>query len=381
MTDTQGNKYRILAVDDEENILETYRQILCPVKEQDIDNRLAEMRNKLFSGASYERQTAAAAFELDVCLQGEEAVAKVEAALQEGRPYGVAFIDMRMPPGQNGLWTAEQLRTLDPLINIVIVTAYSDVHPADIARMVPPADRLLYMQKPFLPMEIEQFAHSMAAKYQAENSLIDINNKLSQAYEDISRANEDLEERVREKTRDLAASNQILSQENEQRRQTEEQLRKSKQELLKKANDFEGLNTALNILFRKKEEERRELEQKILFNVKEMIEPYVEKLRNSGLNDPQNSFLNIIESNLEVILAPFMRDLAHKYFRLSNTEVHIANLIKQGKKSKEIGELMNLSSRTIEFYRDRIRKKIGIKNKKENLKGVLKNLDIGFHGN
>lgn len=378
MTDEQSNKHRILAVDDDERILETYRQILCPMEDQDSD-KLAELRSKLFSVTSTERQITTA-FELDVCQQGEDAVMKAEMALQEDRPYGVAFIDMRMPPGESGLWTAERLRALDSLINIVIVTAYSDVHPVNIAKLVPPPDRLLYMQKPFLPMEIEQFAHSLAAKYQAENSLIKINSRLSQAYEEISRVNEHLEEQVREKTRDLSASNQILIQENEQRRHTEEELRKAQQELFKKANDFEGLNTALNILFKKKEEERRELEQKILFNVKEMIAPYVEKLRNSELNDKQNSYLNIIESNLEVILAPFMRGLAHKYFRLSNTEVHIANLIKQGKKTREIGQLLNLSSRTIEFYRDRIRNKIGIKNKKENLKEVLKNLDVGLHG-
>ena len=87
-------------------------------------------------------------------------------SIEEGRLFSVAFIDIRMPPGPDGMWTAEQIRTLDSDIEIVTMTGYTDVNPSDIARRVPPVHKLLYLQKPIHIQEIFQlrvcFEYEMA---------------------------------------------------------------------------------------------------------------------------------------------------------------------------------------------------------------------------
>ena len=85
-------------------------------------------------------------------------------ASDAGNPIAVAFLDMRMPPGPDGAWAAERIRELDPEIEIVICTAYSDVDPAEIGRRVPPADKLFYLQKPFHPHEVRQLALALGEK-------------------------------------------------------------------------------------------------------------------------------------------------------------------------------------------------------------------------
>jgi diguanylate cyclase (GGDEF)-like protein len=89
-------------------------------------------------------------------------------ALERGRPFALAFLDMRMPPGPDGAWAAGQIRTLDPTVDIVIASAYSDIEPQDLSARVPPADRLFYLQKPFHPHEVRQLALALGRKWQAE---------------------------------------------------------------------------------------------------------------------------------------------------------------------------------------------------------------------
>jgi DNA-binding CsgD family transcriptional regulator len=93
------------------------------------------------------------------------------------------------------------------------------------------------------------------------------------------------------------------------------------------------------------------------------------------LPEKEKAFVNIVESNLKDIMSPFARSLSSKYLGLTPSEIQVANLIKQGKTTKDIAELMNLSPRTIEFHRDNIRNKLDIKNKKVNLRTHLLSLD------
>ena len=264
-------------------------------------------------------------------------------------------------PGPDGVWTAAQIRTLDPFINIVIVTAYSDLSPAKINQQVQPPDRLLYMQKPFHTHEIQQFALALSAKWQAEKELLSTNLHLDQL--------------VQERTRELTLAIEAMELSNRQYRETAQRLQTTEAALAEKAEDLTGTNQALQQMVRKNEEDRKELEQKVLFAVHEMVEPYLEKLEKSPLTDYQHSFLKIIRANLGEIVAPFMRDLAHKYFRLSPTEINIANLIRQGIPTKDIADQLQMTKRNVDFHRDRIREKIGIKNTKANLKAVLQDLE------
>jgi CheY-like chemotaxis protein len=109
-------------------------------------------------------------FEVTLCRQGPEAVEAVRAARAEGHPFAVAFVDVRMPPGPDGLWTSERIRELDPDVNIVVVTGFVDLDPGAIAARVPPVDKLLYIQKPFRLRELHRIAAALSAKWTSERN-------------------------------------------------------------------------------------------------------------------------------------------------------------------------------------------------------------------
>jgi len=162
---------KVLVVDDEEMLRELYSQILSdkfsasshsPQPDISRDGASADINT------SYGSESSSHFFDLTLCSQGEEAV---EAVRQDEDEFAMAFIDVRMPPGRDGIWTAENIRAVSPSTQIVIVTGYSDLDPAEIEKRVPPADRLLYLQKPFHPFEIRQFASTLAARWQVEKKM------------------------------------------------------------------------------------------------------------------------------------------------------------------------------------------------------------------
>jgi PAS domain S-box-containing protein len=155
------------------------------------------------------------------------------------------------------------------------------------------------------------------------------------------------------------------------RKQAEEALRKREAELEIRANELEELNSALRVLLKRREEDQKELEEKVLSNVKELVLPYVGRLKKSALGAAQNTYVNILESNLEDIVSPFVRKLSSTYLGLTPTEIHVANLVKEARDSKTIAELLNMSPRTVESHRQNIRRKLGLKNKKANLRSHL----------
>ncbi len=159
-----------------------------------------------------------------------------------------------------------------------------------------------------------------------------------------------------------------------ERKQTEQRLRKRERELGIKSKNLEEANIALRLLLKSQNEDKKELEEKILSNVKELVSPYICKLKKSGLNERQMAYTDILESNLDDIVSPFSRRLSGKYLNLTPAEIRVANLVRQGKTTKEIAGLLNLASRTIGAHRESIRKKLRIKNKKINLRSYLLSL-------
>jgi PAS domain S-box-containing protein len=157
-------------------------------------------------------------------------------------------------------------------------------------------------------------------------------------------------------------------------KRNEEVLRQREIELEAKAKNLEEAYTALKVLLKRRDEDKRELEEKMLFNVKNLVEPYIKKLKRAGSKNSQKIYLEILESNLNEIISSFTHNLATNFLRLTPTEIQVANLVLFGKTTKGIAEMMNLSPKTIEFHRDNIRHKIGIKNKKINLRGHLLSL-------
>jgi len=154
-------------------------------------------------------------------------------------------------------------------------------------------------------------------------------------------------------------------------KELEHRVNKKTRELKIKAKNLQEVNTALKVLLNKRDEDKKELEQKVLLNVREMIEPYLNKLKKTKLNKMQRTYLGITEYNLNEIISPFARRVSINGLNFTPAEIQVGNLVKHGKTTKEIAKIANLSPRTIEFHRDNIRKKTGIKNKKINLRTYL----------
>jgi DNA-binding CsgD family transcriptional regulator len=138
-----------------------------------------------------------------------------------------------------------------------------------------------------------------------------------------------------------------------------------------KIKSLEELNKGMEALLKKKEKDKREIENNILANVKMLILPYFEKIKKTKLDDRQKVFIDIIESNINEIISPFPRKMSIKELNLTPMEIQIANLIIQGAPSKKIGKIMNISPRTVDTHRKNIRKKIGLDQKRANLRSYL----------
>jgi PAS domain S-box-containing protein len=162
----------------------------------------------------------------------------------------------------------------------------------------------------------------------------------------LKKAHDELEKRVKERTKELEI----------------------------KSKSLEETNIALKVLLKKRDEDKEELQDNVMRNVKELISPFFKKIKKSKLNDQQRLLLGIIESNLDEIISPFTRKMSLKYLNFTPTEIRIANLIKFGSSSKEIAELMNVSPRTVETHRKNIRRKIGLEGKRANLRSYLLSL-------
>ncbi|QLL11206.1 GGDEF/EAL domain-containing response regulator [Pseudomonas chlororaphis] len=191
MASADRTNRRILIVDDTVSIHEDFRKILAATDAP--EDSLSDAEAALFGmhpSATLEH------FFLDSAFQGREALNMVQAALERNAPYAMAFIDMRMPPGWDGLETIERLWQVDPKLQIALCTAYSDYSWEDIAERLQLGDRLLILKKPFDAIEIRQMASALTVKWQMT--------------EDAALKMDQLEQAVEERTRELADANIIV---------------------------------------------------------------------------------------------------------------------------------------------------------------------------
>ena len=200
MKDINQTPYRILAVDDDATVRDLYSGILKA------NNTGSAIPN----------------FEVTCCSQGDEAVEAVRRSFQEDSPYAVAFLDLNMPPGPDGEWTAEEIHNLDPRINTVLVTGYRSTSGSNPGQFSKFSNQLLYLQKPFHPREIIQFATALSIKWKAEKQLLTMH--------------ADLEDLVQQRTAELVKSNRLLKNEVENRKQMQQELQQS----------FENLERAMH---------------------------------------------------------------------------------------------------------------------------------------
>jgi PAS domain S-box-containing protein len=166
-------------------------------------------------------------------------------------------------------------------------------------------------------------------------------------HKDLRKACDDLERKVAERTRELESKTENLLE----------------------------VNTALKVLLKKRDADRGDFEEKVVSNVKELVIPYVEKIKKRANRDGKlNTYLEVLEANLNSIISPFSHKLSSKFYNLTSTEIAVAKLVKQGRSTRQIADLLSASNKTIETHRLNIRKKLGLTNKKANLRTYLLSL-------
>ena len=138
--------------------------------------------------------------------------------------------------------------------------------------------------------------------------------------------------------------------------------------------ELKEVNRALRVLLKQRDRDKSRLEDKVVLNVKELVVPYAERLQTVLTDDKDIAYLKVLESNLRDIISPFAQKLSSRYSSLTPMEIRTAQFIRDGKTTKEIADLLNLSTRTIESHRKNIRTKMGLHGKKANLRSHLLSL-------
>lgn len=150
-----------------------------------------------------------------------------------------------------------------------------------------------------------------------------------------------------------------------------QELRKKEKILEGKAHELMEVNEALRSLLRQAQTDADRTEQRVVANVEDFVIPYVTRLRGTPMDTDQHTYLNVIESNLREIISPFMRRAGSRHPNLTLREIEVANLVRMGKTSKEISRLLNIPRRTADFHRDSLRRKLGLKKTRQNLRAFL----------
>ena len=197
-SDTLKNN-RILIVDDNPSIHDDIRKILCGHGER--NEALGSTKALLFGDdlpqANHTR------FEIDSAHQGKEGLEMVQKAIQAGRPYAMAFVDVRMPPGWDGVETISRIWKMYPDLQVVICTAYSDYSWAEMIQQIGKTDSLVILKKPFDNIEVLQLAHALTEKWllshQVKNRLNDLDQAVSQRTTELRSANEQLKKEIAER--------------------------------------------------------------------------------------------------------------------------------------------------------------------------------------
>ena len=251
-SDTLKNN-RILIIDDNPSIHDDIRKILCGDGER--NEALGSTKALLFGEEP--SQSDRTRFELDSALQGKEGLAMVQQAAEAGRPYALAFVDVRMPPGWDGVETISHIWKLYPDLQIVICTAYSDHSWAEMIRHFGKTDSLVILKKPFDNIEVLQLAHAMTEKWLLSHQ---VKSRLH-----------DLDQAVSERTTELQSANEHLKKEIAERIQTEKELRLS-EERLSKAFEASPIPLAIQTLRQDKFVDANQGFQKLTgFNRAELI--------------------------------------------------------------------------------------------------------------
>jgi DNA-binding NarL/FixJ family response regulator len=285
---------------------------------------------------------------LDHILCAEGYLCKTAASAGEARshlsrqPFDLVLSDIQMP-GESGLDFINFVKNRYPDTGIVVVSV---IIAPEVARTAMETGIFGYIVKPFQKSQV----------------IITVNNALRRAALEKSEKNRqaELELLVRERTAELLTM--------------QERLRGREIELENQRLNLEEADSTIRTMLKYSQNDRAQVEEQVLINVKQTVRPYLEKLRRSELTERQRSYLDILEDSLQAIVSPFLRAISSDYIDLTPTELQVAQLIKEGKSTKEISAVLNLSLNTVMTHRYKIRSKLGLINKKHNLHTFLKTL-------
>lgn len=268
-------------------------------------------------------------FQVQITTSGEEALEEVK-----GRLPDLILLDIVMP-GLDGYEVCKQLKAerRTKSIPVIFISALNAVEDKMKAFSEGGVD---YIAKPFNVPEVLARVSAHLKIHSLQRSLKEKNSELAGVVKKI-------EQQVAERTLQLDQKNERL----------------------------EETNVALKVLLEKREEDKEELEEKILFNIEKLISPYIDKLRSRCIDNAQEALLDIIQTNLSEITSSFANNSKDFFSYLTPSQIQIADLIKQGKTTKEIASLLNLSASTVACQRQEIRKRLSLTNKKVNLRTVL----------
>ena len=158
-------------------------------------------------------------------------------------------------------------------------------------------------------------------------------------------------------------------------KKTEAALKKRKKQLKQKTEHLKEMNTALRVILKEREKDKRIIEKRLLSNIRQLIWPYMDKLAATRLTDRQKNLVDILRSNLEELQSTYGAKLSSEIANLTQAELKVANLVKLGKTTQEIADVLGISYKTAETHRVRIRKKLGLSNKKTNLRTYISSME------
>lgn len=155
----------------------------------------------------------------------------------------------------------------------------------------------------------------------------------------------------------------------------QEELQEKERELLNERVRLEEANVALRVLLRQREEDKKRIEETIYANVSRLVFPYLEQLQIGKLSDKQRTLAEVVDTNLNDIISPFLQNLSALNILLTPQEIEVANMVRSGRTSKEIAEVLGISTSGVDFHRKKLRQKLGLTNSSKNLRSYLLSLE------